>query len=315
MLRTFADSCLARFSAKQPNGDSAGTLPVHHTLTPVGTVRTFDSGADLNSTKPCVILVPDGPNVIEHYEELIALLTPHLRVVCFDMPGFGFSLPQAHYAHSLDQGAQAVLGVMDALQIDTATLAFSCANGFYALRAAQMAPQRITRLVLSQTPSLTAMHAWTSRVVPWPLRVPVLGQLAGWLFKRKAAHSWYHIALPRNTDAAPYQEKTLNAFNSGACFCLAGVVQGLAREVPASLHGVTTPCTLVWGALDHSHKHTQPQSFLDCAAQADLVRFDDCGHFPDIEQPERFAALLLQKITASAQRPPSGQHHNGEIGQ
>jgi pimeloyl-ACP methyl ester carboxylesterase len=315
MLSTYTDSCLARFPAGLRKGYSAGTLPVRQTHATVGAVRTYDSGTDPSSNKPCVILVPDGPNVIEHYYGLISLLTPHLRVVCFDMPGFGFSLPQASYAHSLDQGAQAVLGVMDALQIDTATLAFSCANGFYALRAAQMAPQRITRLVLSQTPSLTAMHAWTARVVPWPLRVPVLGQLAGWLFKRKAAYSWYRIALPRNTDAAPYQEKTLNAFNGGACFCLAGVVQGLAREAPASLHGVTTPCTMVWGALDHSHKHTQPQSLLDCAAQADIVRFDDCGHFPDIEQPERFAALLLQKITARAERPTSSQHHNGEIGQ
>ncbi|MGA8515722.1 MAG: alpha/beta hydrolase [Burkholderiaceae bacterium] len=245
------------------------------------------------------MLVPDGPNVIDHYDALINLLTPQLRVVCFDMPGFGFSLPQAHYAHSLDQGAQAVLGVMDALQIEKATLAFSCANGFYALRAAQMAPQRITRLVLSQTPSLAAMHAWTARVVPWPLRVPVLGQLLGWLFKRKAAHGWYRIALPRSTDAAPYQEKTLNAFNGGACFSLAGVVQGLAREASASLHGITTPCTMVWGALDHSHQYTLPQSFIDCVPHADIVHFADCGHFPDIEQPARYAALLLARIRAN----------------
>jgi pimeloyl-ACP methyl ester carboxylesterase len=63
-----------------------------------------------------------------------------------------------------------VLGVMDALQIEQATLAFGCANGFYAMRAAQMAPQRITRLVLAQTPSLAAMHGCTARVVLWPLR-------------------------------------------------------------------------------------------------------------------------------------------------
>ncbi len=298
MLASQVDHLLARVSAAQRNGHTNGALTTLDISTPVGTVRVYDSGATSNTTKPCVILVPDGPNVIEHCDVLIGLLTPHLRAVCFDMPGFGFSLPKASYAHSLDQGAQAVLGVLDALQIEQATLAFSCANGFYALRAAQMAPQRITRLVLSQTPSLTAMHAWTARVVPWPLRVPVLGQLAGWLFKRKATHGWYRIALPRSTDAAPYQEKTLTAFNGGACFCLAGVVQGLAREMPASLHGVTTPCTLVWGGLDHSHKTTQPHSLLDCAAQADIVHFEDCGHFPDIEQPARYAAVLLERIRA-----------------
>jgi pimeloyl-ACP methyl ester carboxylesterase len=295
-LGSYVDSFLASRSAQMNTGQRNCRLSTRSILTPSGSVRVYDSAHVPCLTQPCVILVPDGPNVIEHYSELIALLTPHLRVVCFDMPGFGFSIPQASYTHSLDQGAHVVLGLMDALQIDTATLAFSCANGFYALRAAQMAPQRIARLVLSQTPSLTAMHAWTKRVVPRPLSVPALGQLAGWLFKRKAAHSWYRIALPRSTDAAPYQEKTLSAFNGGACFCLAGVVQGLAREAPASLHGVTTPCTLVWGALDHSHKYTQPQSLRDCAAQADILQFDDCGHFPDIEQPARYAALLLNLL-------------------
>ena len=87
--------------------------------------RVFDS----ESAKPCVVFVPDGPNVIEHYEAVFALLSPRRRVVCFDMPDFGFSLPTPTYAHSLDQGANAVIGVLDALEIERATLAFSCANG------------------------------------------------------------------------------------------------------------------------------------------------------------------------------------------
>jgi pimeloyl-ACP methyl ester carboxylesterase len=240
-----------------------------------------------------VVLVPDGPNVIEHYDVLIGLLSARLRVVCFDMPGFGYSLPLSSYGHSLDQGARAVLGVIDSLGIKKATLAFSCANGFYALRAAQLAPERITNLVLSQTPSLTAMQAWTNRVIPWPIRIPVVGQIVAWLSRRKAAHGWYDIALPRTTAKRPFQEKALNALAGGACFCLAGVVQGLARESMVSLSGVTAPCTMAWGTRDHSHRHTDPMSFLELVPKAEVVRFEDCGHFPDLEQPERFADLLF----------------------
>jgi pimeloyl-ACP methyl ester carboxylesterase len=260
----------------------------------------YDSG----SQKPCVVFVPDGPNVIEHYDRLIELLTPTVRVVCFDMPGFGYSFPRSSYEHSLDQGAMAVLGVLDALNIKTATLAFSCANGFYALRAAQMAPKRISRLVLSQTPSLTAMHAWTDRTIPRPLRIPVAGQVAAWAFRRKAAHRWYRIALPRDTDAQPFQDKALRALSKGSCFCLAGVVQGLCREEEASLHGVATPLTLIWGEKDHSHRGTDPQSLRTSVPHAEIVHFEDCGHFPDVEQPERYAALLLERIkTNERQRP------------
>ncbi len=299
MLSSLVDSLLTRLSAGQRKGATGGVLSTCSIDTPVGLVRVYDSGPG----NPCVVFVPDGPNVIEHYETLVGLLSQRLRVVCFDLPGFGYSFPQSSYGHSLDQGARAVLGVLDGLGIKQAALAFSCANGFYALRTAQLAPERITNLVLSQTPSLTAMHNWTNRVIPWPLRVPVVGQILAWLFRRKAAYGWYGIALPRTTALEPFQKTALDAISGGACFCLASVVQGLARGKAGSLTGVTTPCTMIWGAKDHSHKYTDPMSFCELVPEAEIVRFEDCGHFPDIEQPDRFAALLMDKVEKYACHP------------
>lgn len=240
MLSSYIDSLLARYSSRKRKAMPAG-LPTRFVDTPAGAVRVFDSAAG----KPCVVFVPDGPNVIEHYGRLIELLAPHVRVVCFDMPGFGHSLPSRRYRHSLDQGAAAVLGVLDTLDIQSATLAFSCANGFYALRAAQTAPGRISGLVLAQTPSLDAMHRWVERIIPRPITIPVAGQIAAWLFRRKAASSWYRAALPKTTPAQPY-------------------------------------------------------SLSIIAPHADVVRFPDCGHFPDVEQPERYAALLLERVAKTA---------------
>lgn len=297
MLSAYVDSLLTGYSSRKRSGMPA-YLPTRFIDTPAGSVRLFDSA----TAKPCVVLVPDGPNVIEHYGRLMELLTPYLRVVCFDMPGFGHSLPSPSYRHSLDQGAAAVLGVLDALHIKSAVLAFSCANGFYALRAAQMAPDRISSLVLSQTPSLNAMHGWVERIIPWPLKTPVVGQIAAWLFRKKAAKSWYRIALPKTTPVQPFQDKALDALADGACFCLAGVVQGLCREREELLSQVATPLTVVWGGKDRSHKLTDSHSLRERIPHAEVVQFHDCGHFPDVEQPERYAALLLERI-ARADKP------------
>jgi pimeloyl-ACP methyl ester carboxylesterase len=253
-----------------------------------GTIRALDTGSDL----PCVVMVPDGPNVIEHYERLLPLLARDYRLVCFDMPGFGLSLPSSSYRHSLDQGARAVLDVLDALGIRQATLAFSCANGFYALRAAQIAPDRIGSLFLAQTPSLSAMHAWTRRIVPWPLRIPVLGQFVSWTFRLKTTNAWYEMALPRSTDRTFYRRHAHHALAQGACFCLAGVVQGLLRETISAVNVTGTPCTMVWGGQDRSHRATSALSLRDCVPHAEIVHFGDCGHFPDLEQPERYARYL-----------------------
>jgi pimeloyl-ACP methyl ester carboxylesterase len=296
MLSGSVDSLLARVAARRRKGAAGGSLQTRFVRTPVGPVRLYDSG----STGPCVVMVPDGPNIIEHHSHLIGQLSGRLRIVCFDMPGFGFSLPDKSYAHSLDEGAAAIVGVLDAVGVERATLAFSCANGFYAMRAAQKAPARVAGLVLAQTPSLTAMRAWTSRVVPGALRVPVVGQVAAWLTRRKAAHGWYRAALPRTTDAKPFQDVALRALDRGACFCLAGVVQGLARESLGTLDGLVLPCTMIWGRQDRSHRYTDPESLRTCIPGAKTVLFDECGHFPDLEAPERYADILFRKVAERA---------------
>ena len=292
MLSTSLDSRLARWAAARSNQIADSPMVTRMIKTSVGPVRVFDS----QSSNPCVVFVPDGPNVIEHYETLFAILSQNLRIVCFDMPGFGFSLPEPSYGHSLDQGAKAVIGVLDALEIEHATLAFSCANGFYALRAAQLAPDRIGSLFLSQTPSLEAMLAWANRVIPKILRVPILGQTVGWLARHKAANAWYDIALPQITDRVPYQRIAQRALMSGACFCLAGVAQGLAREPLDALTKIDTPCAMIWGGKDWSHRHTRTDSLRSTIPNAAIIRFDDCGHFPDLEQPQRYAELLLRHV-------------------
>jgi pimeloyl-ACP methyl ester carboxylesterase len=291
-LGSLTDAILTGYSAKQWDSSAPALLSTRIVNTPAGPVRLYDSGTNL----PCVVITPDGPNVIEHYAALISLLSPHVRVVCFDMPGFGHSVPHKGYLHSLDQGASVVVGLLDVLGIDKATLAFSCANGFYALRVAQIAPHRISQLVLSQTPSLRAMRAWARRAIPWPVLLPVAGQIGVWLFRRRLARGWYHSALPRDTDPNPYAETALHALDHGGCFCLAGVAQGLAREPDDTLNGISVAGTMIWGAKDRSHRHTDPASILQYAPGLELIRFEDVGHFPDLEQPRRYADLLLNVL-------------------
>jgi pimeloyl-ACP methyl ester carboxylesterase len=264
-------------------------LEMHWIDTDQGSIRFFDS----QSAGPCVVLSPDGPNVIEHYEVLIAILIPHFRVVCFDMPGFGFSSPSKDYDHSLENGALVIQALLDRLGIARATLALSCANGFYAIRFAQIAPARVERLVLSQTPSMEAMHRWTDRVVPKILKIPILGQIVSRLFQQKLSNAWYQIALPKTTPREPFERTSNHSLRCGGCFSLAGVVQGLIREPRKPKQLLDIPCTVLWGSSDRSHGRTLPTSVLRDLPNAKLVILDDCGHFPDLEKPDQLLKILL----------------------
>lgn len=262
--------------------------------TPHGRLRVLDSGGDA----PALLFAPDGPCVIEHYAPLIERLRADFRVVVFDLPGFGLSAPSARYTHRLEQGADAIVAVLDALGIARATLCFSCVNGFYAIAAATRAPSRVDRLILAQTPGIEAMQAWTARMIPWPLRLPGLGQLLNFLGRRRLARTWYRIALPRTTDRAPFDAPAQTALDHGGCFCLAGVVQGMAPTAVDHplLQLRDLPVTLLWGGADFSHRHTQPESLQALLPQASILRFDAVGHFPDLEQPDTYAAVVRNAL-------------------
>jgi pimeloyl-ACP methyl ester carboxylesterase len=74
------------------------------------------------------------------------------------------------------------------------------------------------------------------------------------------------------------------------------VVQGLISESVEATQGVRTPCTVLWGSQDRSHRLTDPLAILRDAPHAEVVRLDDCGHFPDLESPQRFVQTLLSQM-------------------
>ena len=292
MLGHALDSLLNR-SLSEPDASAwpAGTRMFD---TRAGRVRVFDTGGK----GPVILMVPDGPNVIEHHMPVIERLRPHARLVCFDLPGFGYSKPPLNYRHRLQDGAAAVLAVMDALDIREAALHFSCANGLYAIAAAKTAPQRIRRLLLCQTPSMDSMRDWTQKNVPKPLQVPVVGQVLMRATRRRFASIWYGIALPDKSRFDEFLAPADHSLTHGGCFCLAGVVQGLSVAQDGELDGVKAPTLLIWGDRDRSHRKTRAESLQDLLPHARVEHFADCGHFPDLEQPQRYAELALATINA-----------------
>ncbi|MEB3358526.1 MAG: trypsin-like peptidase domain-containing protein [Synechococcales bacterium] len=80
-----------------------------------------------------------------------------------------------------------------------------------------------------------------------------------------------------------------HALKSGGCFCLASLVQGLSRTHDAEISEVSVPTLLIYGNRDRSHKHTDFATLLDHAPAAEIIMFQGCGHFPDLERPQEYA--------------------------
>ena len=256
--------------------------------TDFGNIRYQDSGGN----KPVILNVPDGPNVIEHHQELFDKLSVNYRVVCFEFPGIGFSYPNSKYNYSFGSASELVIDIMNRLNIEKAALAFPCSNGFYGMQTASAFPERITRLFLSQTPSIGSMVEWTKKNIPNKLKKPVLGQLINIFSDKKMAKEWYRFALAKKSSIPAYQEISVAALHDGGCFCLASLMQSLLKEKNASLQNVQTPTTLIWGRRDISHRKTKKESIKEHLPNCEIIQFDDCGHFPELESTSRYVEII-----------------------
>ena len=279
------DTFITSFRRKAARERGAHESSMHYVQTKAGHLRVTDTGGD----KPALVLTPDGPCVIEHYDVLINKFSREFRVICFDMPGIGFSFPDYGYRFGIAETADAIVELLDAVAVPKAAIAFTCANGFVAINLARRYPQRVAQLALAQTPSLDGMRKWADRNIPKPLRVPYVGQAVTAVKARFFATRWFDIALPRGSEhKSGFVAEAQKALRFGGCFCLASLVQGLLQSQEDDLRGVQCPTLAIHGDNDFSHRHTDFCSITDEIPHAQVIRFQGCGHFPNLEQHSEY---------------------------
>ncbi len=252
---------------------------------------------DTKEGKRTVIIIPDGPNVIEHHFHLIENLRSKFRVVVVDLPGFGFSTHDGGYDYSYVKTNELLLELLDLINVPDVNIVFPCANGFYGLAFTHTYPEKVKSLTLIQTPSQNEMNNWADRTVPNYLKKPVLGQILMPFFEKKFADKWYDYALPKGVDRKPYSSVALKCLQDGGNFCLCSLTQGLQSQEEGLLYvDSKIPATLVYGAKDFTHKHTDFSSITRYNNKMELICFENSGHFPDLEETDKFAKLLLEKL-------------------
>lgn len=239
-----------------------------------------------------VVFAADPPVVVELYDELIALLGGRCKVVVFEMPAFGLSLPRLGLPFDIPGIAEVVGEFLHKLALGPYILSFPCVPGYTALWLAGHQPGLVEALVLSQVPDWQGELEWKRRRDPRNvLGRPVLGQLAMKLLARKRAGKWYQYALAGDRLVQRFTDATEQVFDSGARFSLASAFQKLTPAEPA-FGRVRQPGLIIWGDADRSHVHTDKDSVARYFDNARTAHLPEIGHFPELEAPERFVREL-----------------------
>jgi len=252
---------------------------------------------DTQVGKESLIIIPDGPNVIEHYFELVEKLGKFYRLVIFDLYGFGYSVHNGNYDYSFARTNLLIEELLVRLKVERPSLAFPCANGFYGLAFARSFPEKINHLFLIQTPSLEEMLKWADRIVPSYLKKPFFSQMLMPFVEKKFAHRWYDYALPKGADREPYQKIALKGLDGGGNFCLCSLTQGLLSQEGEQLElDSTIATTLIHGDIDFTHRGTDFDSIRAYSKSAEVIQFENCGHFPDLEKKKQFIQVVKDRV-------------------
>lgn len=82
------------------------------------------------------------------------------------------------------------------------------------------------------------------------------------------------------------------ALKKGSCFCLSGLAQGLKKDINKPLKVIDVASTLVWGNKDHSHRNTDFSTITEHLPHCNIVEFNNCGHFPELENTKKYVGLV-----------------------
>jgi pimeloyl-ACP methyl ester carboxylesterase len=249
-----------------------------------------------------VVSIADPPNVIEHHDRVFELLDGWARPVCLELPGGGLSIPARSVRFTVDDAVAVVAELLEELELGPSVLSFSCGSAYVALQLAAERPELVSALALIQAPAWRQELRWARRLdKPRVIRTPVVGQLVMMAADRAMARRWYDKALPKDVSEETrraFVEPALGALRADGAFCLASMFQGLLRG-DQHFEAVDQPTLAVWGAADRTHRHSDPRSIAEHAFDIQFVEFPDAGHFPDLEEPERFSDRLRDHLRRS----------------
>ena len=243
-----------------------------------------------STAAPPLVLVHGLGSSGRSFEKLAPLLAARFRVIVPDLPGFGAT---GGSATTVEGMARAVLEALDEDGVGELAAVGHSMGGLVATALTELAPDRVTRLVLVNAPpsyeSRTAARGRNERI----LALPVIGEavwrsLSGARLKATMASAF---APGHDVDDVFVEDlqRTSRAAFVGAS---AAIDDYLRRQpLPQRIDALTQQVLVVFGERDG---RVDPASLdgYGPVANATVVTIPEAGHTPIWEAPERTAELI-----------------------
>lgn len=242
---------------------------------------------------PVVLLHGTGAS-LHTWDGWVEALKDERRVIRFDLPAFGLTGPAPDGDYSIETYARTVVAVLDHLAVEGCVLGGNSLGGYVAWATAVLHPGRVSGLLLVDAGGIP----FASQSSPIGFRIartPGLRRLMRNVLPRSLVESSVKnvygdpsLVTPQLVDR--YFELTLRQGNRQA------LSERFRQTQPGSLverlPEIDLPTLVLWGGRDRLIPPSLGQRFRQQIVGSELVIFDDLGHVPQEEAPERTVAVV-----------------------
>jgi len=256
---------------------------------------------------PLVLLHGVGDNAFDWQWVMPALANTH-RVYALDLPGSGGSDKPLDDTDVYSPAffTRFVAAFLDALSVDRATVMGNSLGGLVGLRLALAEPERVTALGLVSSAGLgrevtyvlrsMALPGYGKLAVAWGKRRPGAAQRAVGRAAQIFARPW---DAPREWIKEQYRLARLPGFLEAQLATVRAQVglKGQREVLVDRLVQLERPTILVWGTRDRVLPYAQAKEAYSRLPEGYLELIPECGHLPQVEQPERFVSGLRRFLS------------------
>jgi pimeloyl-ACP methyl ester carboxylesterase len=237
---------------------------------------------------PAAVLIHGFGGHTFSYRHNIPALAKYHRVIALDLKGFGYSERPPDGDYSLTAQAQLVLGLMDELGIESASVVGHSMGGEVAMRVAAASPERVENLVLVASVSGDRFPTLPPTPIIKPI-MPFLSRLtARFLLKRGFYDQTKLTDDVREGYRAP---RRVRGFMNGVYQLL----RDARHDPPIEYQKITQPTLILWARAERL-----PGSILTRLRKhlprAEVKYVEEAGHLLLEEQPEAVNREILRFI-------------------
>jgi pimeloyl-ACP methyl ester carboxylesterase len=283
---------------RRPESDGGGAVVERYALdTPAVRFRYAVAGVG-----PPVVLVPGGGGWELTFHRTITELAARHRVFAVDPPGQGGTrVVDPSFGYDADAVARSLGDFLDGVGLPAATVVGHSWGGGFALRLAQLRPERVSALALLAPGGLDVPDVWEFRL----LRRPLIGELVTRFASVAPARHMLRksFAQPERMPRDELIRTAIRQMRSAPDAALLRrdllrVERGVRwADTERDLYRVQCPTLILWGERDRYLPARMLARFTSRLPDVEAHTLTGCGHSLHDDCPEQVYPLLARFLT------------------